>query len=65
MARLPRSANLGIYLLSPGVIGIAFALNAVRVWPDEAGRIILSAVVFGSIGSELLSLFVHPREAHR
>lgn len=65
VARLPRSANLGIYLLSPGVIGIAFALNAVRVWPDEMGRTILSAVVFGSIGSELLSLFVHPREEHR
>ena len=62
VVRLPRSSNLGVYLLSPGVIGLAFALNALRVWPDAGGTSVLSAVVFGSIASELLSLFIHPRE---
>jgi Kef-type K+ transport system membrane component KefB len=62
VAKLSGPSNLGVYLLSPGVIGVAFALNVVRVWPDETGGVLLSAVVFGSIGSELLSLVVHPRE---
>ncbi|MGE5814363.1 MAG: hypothetical protein ACM36C_07745 [Acidobacteriota bacterium] len=65
VAKLPRPSNLGVYLLSPGVIGVAFALNALRVWPDNAGTTLLSAVVFGSIASELLSLVVHPREDNR
>lgn len=62
VAKLPGRSNLGLYLLSPGVIGIAFALNALRVWPDDTGTTLLSAVVFGSIATELLSLVVHPRE---
>jgi Kef-type K+ transport system membrane component KefB len=62
VAKLRGRSNLGLYLLSPGVIGIAFALNALRVWPDNTGTTLLSAVVFGSIATELLSLVVHPRE---
>lgn len=65
MAALGGRSNLGVYLLSPGVIGVAFALNAVHVWPGGAGTRLLSVVVFGSIVSELLSLFVHPREEER
>jgi hypothetical protein len=65
VADLRGPSSLGVYLLSPGVIGIAFALNALLVWPGEAGARVLSAVVFGSIASELLSLFVHPREEQR
>ena len=62
VVKLPGPSNLGLYLLSPGVIGVAFALNALRVWPDATGTTILSGVVFGSIATEMLSLFVHPRE---
>lgn len=65
VAQLPTPSNLGVYLVSPGVIGVAFALNVLLVWPDHVGTHVLTAVVFGSIASELLSLFVHPREAGR
>jgi hypothetical protein len=65
VAQLAVPSSLGLYLLSPGVIGIAFALNALRVWPDGTGTLLLSAVVFGSIASELLALVVHPREESR
>lgn len=65
VAQLPTRSNLGVYLVSPGVIGVAFALNVLLVWPDHVGTHVLTAVVFGSIASELLSLFVHPREAGR
>jgi hypothetical protein len=62
VARLPEGSGLGIYLLSPGVIGIAFALNALHVGQGDTGTRVLTAVVLGSIASELLSMFVHPRE---
>jgi hypothetical protein len=65
VARLSSPANLGVYLLSPGVIGVAFALNVLLVWPNQTGTYALTTVVFGSIASELLSLFVHPREEPR
>jgi hypothetical protein len=55
-------SHLGLYLISPGVIAVAFALNAVQAAGDRAGAI-LAIVVVGSIGSELLALFVRPTEA--
>jgi Kef-type K+ transport system membrane component KefB len=65
VAQLPARSSLGVYLLSPGVIGIAFALNALSAGQGDAGTRVLTAVVFGSIASELLSLFVHPPEGER
>jgi hypothetical protein len=53
--------HLGLYFLSPGVIAVAFALNAVQAAGDQAGPI-LPVVVAGSIGAELLALFVRPAE---
>jgi hypothetical protein len=48
--------------LSPGIVGLAFAFNAVRAaGPDAA--IVISIVVIGVVGSELLAPLVNPREA--
>jgi hypothetical protein len=49
-------------LLSPGIVGLAFALNAVRAaGPDTA--VVISIVVIGAVGSELLAPLVKPRAA--
>lgn len=55
--------HLGLYLFSPGVIAVAFALNALQAGPSDLAAIVLAVAVAGSVGSELLSLLVHPREA--
>ena len=52
-------ADLGAYLIAPGVIGIAFALSLQLVAPESA-RSLLFAVACGAITSELLALFVIP-----
>jgi hypothetical protein len=53
--RLVRSwtASDGPELLAPGVVGLAFALNAVRATASDASTII-SIVVIGVVGSQLL-----------
>jgi hypothetical protein len=54
--------RLGLYLVSPGVLAIAFGLNAIQsAGPDRAG-IVLAVAVAGSLGSAVISHFVHPRE---
>ena len=57
-------ASLGIYLLSPGVIAVAFALNAELVAAGPAGSI-LTIVVAASIAADLLSMFAGTSEAAR
>jgi hypothetical protein len=52
---LPR--GFGLRLLSPGVIAVAFALNAELVAAGPPGAI-LGIVVAASIGSDLLAMFV-------
>jgi hypothetical protein len=52
--------RLGLRLLSPGVVAIAFALNATRV-AGEAGDPLLVIAVAGSILSEALSVLLRPR----
>jgi hypothetical protein len=52
--------DLGLYLLPPGVFGVAFALNAVSVVGADASML-LAAVVAGTIGSELVALLLSPR----
>ena len=48
------SPDVAPRLLSPGILGIAFALNAMRaVGPDMA--LVLSVAVLGTIGSQLLA----------
>jgi hypothetical protein len=51
-------SDLGSYLIPPGVIGIAFALNLQQVAPG-AGALVF-AVSVGAIASELLALAVTP-----
>jgi hypothetical protein len=52
-------SDLGAYLIPPGVIGIAFALNVLQVSPGAATPIVF-AVSVGAIVSELVALMVTP-----
>jgi len=49
------SPSLGLQLVSPGVVAVAFALNALQLGPADVMEVLLTAVVLGSIGSELLA----------
>jgi hypothetical protein len=48
--------------LSPGVFGVAFALNIFNVVGSDA-TVLLTAVVVGTIGSEFFALVLRPRLA--
>jgi hypothetical protein len=52
--------DLRLYLLPPGVFGVAFALNAVSVVGPDASML-LAAVVAGTIGAEIVALLLLPR----
>lgn len=54
-------SDLGAYLIPPGVIGIAFALNLHQVIPEAAGALVF-AVAVGAIASELLAAIVVPEQ---
>jgi hypothetical protein len=54
------SHDLSRSLLFPGVFGVGFALNAASLVGSD-GRILLAAVVVGTIGSELVALLLSPR----
>ena len=56
---LPSPVGLG--LMSPGIVGIAFALNVLEAGPDGAD-LVLAVAVAGSVGSELLSVLIRPPE---
>lgn len=51
-------SDLGAYLVSPGVIGVAFALNLQQVAPEAAP--IVFAVSLGAVASELVAVLVVP-----
>jgi hypothetical protein len=57
-----RPADLAAYLISPGVLAVAFALNLRQMLPAEAGDLVLSVVAVGTAAFELLALAV---VAHR
>jgi hypothetical protein len=49
--------NLGMSLLAPGILGVAFALNVVRAaGPDAEPMLVVAAV--GAIGSDVIASFV-------
>ncbi len=52
--------DLRLHLLPPGVFGVAFALNAAAVSGTDAA-VLITAVVVGTIASELVALFLPPR----
>jgi hypothetical protein len=58
-----RPIRVGLYLVSPGMIAVALALDVLQAGGTDRGGLLLSAVVAGSLGSELISILVHPREA--
>jgi hypothetical protein len=53
---------LGLLLLSPGVFGVAFALNAVRSAGPQAEPL-LGIIVLGTLASQLLAAMRRPHEA--
>ncbi|MGB2713380.1 MAG: hypothetical protein WBC51_04315 [Vicinamibacterales bacterium] len=57
-----RPMGVGLYLVSPGMIAVALALNVLQAAGPDRGGVLLAAAIAGSIGSDLLSLLVHPRE---
>lgn len=52
-------SDLGAYLIPPGVIGIAFALNIGQLAPGVSDPLIF-AVALGAVASELLALALTP-----
>jgi hypothetical protein len=61
IAGAPEPADLVLRLLSPGVFGVAFALNAAGA---QAGlSLLLDTVVIGTIGSELVAPLLSTRSA--
>ena len=56
------ATDTSLMLVSPGIVGLAFALNAVRAAASDAATII-SIIVIGVVGSELLAPLLKGREA--
>jgi hypothetical protein len=54
--------DLGAYLITPGLLGIAFALNLHQHLPPADGIAVLTAVVIGTLASEGVALLVTPAE---
>lgn len=52
-------SDLGAYLVPPGVIGIAFALNISQLAPTAAAPIVF-AVSLGAVASEILAMALTP-----
>jgi hypothetical protein len=57
------TAHVGPRLISPGVVGVAFALNALLAGGSERMALVFAVVVVGSLGSELPSLLARARGA--
>ncbi len=55
-------SDLVAYLMQPGVLGIAFALNFQQVVASTTGAAVMSAVAVGSLISEGLALVVLPAD---
>ena len=55
-----RAADLAAYLMPPGVLAVAFALNFRQLLPAEAGATLVSTVAMGTAAFELFALAVLP-----
>lgn len=53
--------DIGLHLTSPGIFGVAFAMNAVRAFGADLSALV-TIVVLGTIGSQLVSALGQPRE---
>ena len=56
-----RPADLAAYLMPPGVLAIAFALNFRQLLPPSTGDVLVSTVCVGTAAFELFALVVLPR----
>jgi hypothetical protein len=61
-ARVHPPRDVALHFISPGVFGVAFAINAASA-VDPEGSVLLPAVVVGTIGSELVTRLLSPRSA--
>jgi hypothetical protein len=59
------AADLAAFLMPPGVLAVAFALNFRQVLPPGAGETLVSTVAMGTAAFELFSLVVVPRWRRR
>jgi hypothetical protein len=55
-----RASDLAAYLISPGVLAVAFALNFRQMLPPAAGEVLLSTVTTGTALFELFALAIVP-----
>jgi hypothetical protein len=55
-------ADLGAYLIAPGLLGIAFALNVRQVLDAPGATPLLTAVVVATLASEALAFVLTPEE---
>src|SRR5207244_2579119 len=53
--------DLAAYLMPPGVLAVAFALNFRQLLPKDTGDMLLSAVAIGTAAFELFAIAVVPR----
>jgi hypothetical protein len=60
-----RTEDLAAYLMPPGVLAVAFALNFRQMLPPAAGEVLLSAVAMGTAVFELLAVVVVPHWRRR
>jgi hypothetical protein len=60
-----RPGDLAAFLMPPGVLAIAFALNVRQVLPPAAGDALLSAVALGTAAFEIFALAVVPQWRRR
>lgn len=59
-------SDFGFGLTAPGIVGVAIAMNVLQAHADlDSVATAFAVVVLGSLGSELLSLFIGPRELAR
>jgi hypothetical protein len=56
--------DIGLHLTSPGIFGVAFAMNAVRAFGSDVSPLI-AIVVIGTVGSQLVSAVGQPRREER
>jgi hypothetical protein len=55
-----RSSDLASFLMPPGVLAVAFALNFAQLLPAASGQMMLSTVALGTAAFELFALAVVP-----
>ena len=60
-----RAGDLAAFLMPPGVLAVALALNFRQVLPSAAGEILLSTVALGTAAFELFALAVVPHWRRR